>query len=53
MATTPIFLKALQCVGDAAKAQRAAETTVARLLADGVLVALHADGVDQVQIAQD
>ncbi len=53
VATTPIFLKALQCVGDAAKAQRAAETTVARLLADGVLVALYADGVDQVQIAQD
>ena len=51
VATTPIFLKALQCAGDAAKAQVAAETTVARLLADGVLVALREEGVDLVQMA--
>ena len=51
VATTPIFLKALQCVGDAVKARQAAETTVARLLADGVLLPLREDGVDLVQIA--
>jgi glyoxylase-like metal-dependent hydrolase (beta-lactamase superfamily II) len=53
VATTPIFLKALQCVGDAAKAQQAAEATVARLLSDGVLVQQLADGVEQVLMAED
>ncbi len=53
IASTPIFLQALQCAGDASKARQAAETTVARLLADGVLVAHQADGMDQVQMAGD
>ncbi len=53
IASTPIFLKALQCTHDAALAQQAAETTVARLLADGVVVPLREDGVDLVQIAGD
>ncbi|GCL65748.1 MBL fold metallo-hydrolase [Pseudaquabacterium pictum] len=53
IASTPIFLKALQCVGDPDRAQRAAEATVARLLADGVLTASQADGIDQVQMADD
>ena len=53
IASTPIFLKALQCTGDPARAQVAAEATVARLLADGVLTGCQADGVDQVQVAGD
>jgi glyoxylase-like metal-dependent hydrolase (beta-lactamase superfamily II) len=53
IASTPIFLKALQCVGDPARARTAAEATVARLLADGVLTASAADGIDQVQMAGD
>ena len=51
IASTPIFLKALQCVGDPARAQQAAAATVDRLLADGVLTPLREDGVDLVQMA--
>lgn len=51
IASTPIFLKALQCMGDAARAQQAAAATVDRLLADGVLTPLREDGVDLVQMA--
>ena len=51
VATTPIFLKALQCGDSAERAQQGAETTVARLLADGVLQSLREDGVDLVQMA--
>lgn len=51
VASTPIFLKALQCVGDPVKAQQAAEATVARLLVDGVLLPLREGGVDLVQMA--
>jgi len=50
VATTPIFLQALQCVGDAPQAQRAAATTVDRLLADGVLQLVQHSGVAQVEI---
>ena len=53
VATTPIFLKALQCGDSAERAQQGAETTVARLLADGVLQSLREDGVDLVQMAGD
>jgi glyoxylase-like metal-dependent hydrolase (beta-lactamase superfamily II) len=53
IASTPIFLKALQCTGDAARAQQAAHATVDRLLADGVLTPLREDGVDLVQMAGD
>jgi glyoxylase-like metal-dependent hydrolase (beta-lactamase superfamily II) len=51
IASTPIFLKALQCAGDAARAQQVAAGTVDRLLADGVLTPLREDGVDLVQMA--
>ena len=53
IATTPIFLKALQCTEDSARAHQAAEATVARLLSDGVLTALREDGLDLVQMAGD
>jgi hypothetical protein len=37
IATTPIFLQALQCADDPPRARQAAQATVDRLLADGVL----------------
>jgi glyoxylase-like metal-dependent hydrolase (beta-lactamase superfamily II) len=40
IATTPVFLQALQCEGDPVAAQAQARATVDRLLADGVVV-LH------------
>ena len=49
IATTPIFVKALQCADDPPRAQALAEATVDRLLADGVLVARG----DAVAIAGD
>ncbi len=53
IATTLISLKTLLCLGGATKAQLAAEATVARLLADRVLVPLRADGVQQVEMADN
>jgi len=38
IATTPIFLQALQCADDPPRASQAAQATVDRLLADGVLL---------------
>ncbi len=51
IASTPIFLDALQCAGDGARAQQAATTTVDRLLADGVLQRRLQDGATQVCLA--
>lgn len=49
IATTPIFLKALQCADDPPRARALAQATLARLLADGVLAARG----DQVAMAGD
>jgi glyoxylase-like metal-dependent hydrolase (beta-lactamase superfamily II) len=52
IAGTPIFLRILQCEGDAPRAQQAAGATVQRLLDDGVLASVHRDGLDLVQLAE-
>ena len=49
IATTPIFVKALQCADDPPRARALAEATVDRLLADGVVLARG----DEVAIAGD
>lgn len=51
VATTRIFLKALQCMGDPARARAAAMQMVDRLLADGVLQPERRDGEDWVGMA--
>jgi glyoxylase-like metal-dependent hydrolase (beta-lactamase superfamily II) len=48
IATTPIFIKALQCADDPPRARALAQATVDRLLADGVLMA---NGDDVVMAA--
>ena len=48
IATTLIFQQALQCEGDAPRAQQLAQATVERLLADGVLQRQLHDGRAQV-----
>jgi len=53
IATTPIFLQALQCEGDAEAALQAAGETVDRLLADGVLQLHGPAGAPQVRIDDD
>lgn len=51
IATTLIFQQALQCEGDAPRAQQLAHDTVQRLLADGVLQRQLVDGGVQVRMA--
>ncbi len=51
IASTPIFLQALQCAGDGQRARQAAADTVDRLLADGVLQPHLQDGIAQVRMA--
>ena len=51
ISSTPIFLKALQCVDDPALAQQGAADILARLLSDGVLVQQGQAEAAQIAIA--
>lgn len=51
IASTPIFLQALQCADDPVRARRAAHGTVDRLLADGVLLRSGSGDAAVVRIA--